>query len=289
MPQGKAYAAMLHGAATDKLPLLCGQRGRLDPYTRTLIVEGEGITLSGITEPCRISTHKLLCAAGIRFTQVNHTGAKERRINTRLISITLREYAEMLGMQSTVTTLKNLRKSVNRDLALLGSALLSWTETIRGKTVSHINVHIAESCGIRRGVIEVTLSEHYADWLICRPLMQYPTALLELDERSAVAYRLGYKLALHGTNSHNQHLGTAGTVRVATLLKYIGLADIDELRSKEQSYIYRLAKPLTAALETLVRCGVLAKYSLCGTDRNRSFAEWCHQALSFVLNGLETT
>ena len=96
MPEDKYYRAMLHGAATDKFPLLCGQRGRLDPYTRTLTVEGEDITLSGITEPCRISTHKLLCAAGIRFTQVNHTGSEERRINTRTVSITLREYAEML-------------------------------------------------------------------------------------------------------------------------------------------------------------------------------------------------
>lgn len=281
------YQAMLHGAATDKLPLLCGQRGRLDPYTRTLTVEGEGITLSGITEPCRISTHKLLCAAMIRFTEVNHTGSKERRINTRLISITLREYAEMLGMQPTVTTLKNLRKSVSRDLALLGSAQLSWTETIRGETASHSNAHIAESCGIRRGVIEVTLSEQFADWLIGRPLMQYPGALLGLDERSAVAYRLGYKLALQRSNSNNIKMGTARVIKVGTLLRCLGLAGIDDLRSKKQSYIYRLAKPLTAALDQLVQYGVVETYRFRSTGVVQSYAEWLEQSIDFELPGIE--
>ena len=131
MPEFKKHYAMLHGAATDKLPLLCGVRGKLDPFTRTMTVGGEGIELSGIAEPFRTSTHKLLCAAAIAFTAVNHIGT-ERRINTRTVSITLRDYASMLGMQATDTTLKNLRKTLNRDLALLGPAKLSWTETVRG-------------------------------------------------------------------------------------------------------------------------------------------------------------
>ena len=286
MPEFKNHYAMLHGAATDKLPLLCGVHGRLDPFTRTVTVEGEGIELSGITEPFRISTHKLLCAAAIAFTAANHIGT-ERRINTRSISISLRDYASMLGMPATDTTLKNLRKILRRDLALLGSARLSWTETVQGETHSHSNVRLAESCGIRLGVIEFTLSQQFADWLVGRPLMQYPQALFGLDERSAVAYRLGYKLSLHASNRNNFLRGTAGTVKTLPLLRCSGLPDIGELRAKEQSYTHRIVKPFLSALDTLVRSGVLERCSFRGADTERGFAEWLVQSIDFGLAGTE--
>ena len=286
MPEIKNRFAMLHGAATDKLPLLCGVRGKLDPFTRTMTVEGEGIELSGIAEPFRTSTHKLLCAAAIAFTAVNHIGT-ERRINTRSISISLRDYASMLGMPATDTTLKNLRKILRRDLALLGSARLSWTETVQGETHSHSNVGLAESCGIRLGVVEVTLSQQFADWLVGRPLMQYPQALFGLDERSAVAYRLGYKLALHTSNRNNILRGTAGTVKTATLLRCSGLPAIGELRAKEQSYTHRIVKPFRAALDTLVRSGVLAEYTFRSADSVHSFADWLGGCIDFGLAGTE--
>ena len=134
----RKYYPALHGAATDKLALLCGQKGETDIFTGKRTVTGEGLTLEPGQETFHVSTHKLLSSAVIVFTKDTANTA---------VAFTLREYAELLGIGSSRTGLDNLRRTVQRDLKILSELSLSWQETIGGKAESFKDIPTCKEQG----------------------------------------------------------------------------------------------------------------------------------------------
>ena len=251
MLEMKDYYPALHGAATDKLALLCGQKGEADIFTGRRTVTGNGLTLELGQEPLHISTHKLLFAAVTVFTR-----------NTAEISVsfTLREYAALLGSGSGKTQLDNLRRTVSRDLKILSEITLSWEETIGGRTESFKGVRLFESCSLHWGTVSLTFTECFAAYLVSRPLTQYPRVLFTVDERSRSCYTIGLKLALHAFNKGLIAKGTAGSLRVRSLLKWSALPDIDTIRKRRNGFNKKIRIPFEQALHDLGKCGLLTRF-----------------------------
>lgn len=251
MLEMKDYYPALHGAATDKLALLCGQKGEADIFTGRRTVTGNELTLELGQEPLHISTHKLLSATVTVFT---------RDTARTSVSFTLREYAALLGAGSGKTQLDNLRRTVSRDLKILSEITLSWEESIGGRTESFKEVRLFESCSLHWGTVSLSFTERFAAYLVSRPLTQYPRALFTVDERSRSCYTIGLKLALHAFNKGLIAKGTAGSLRVRSLLKWSALPDIETLRRRGKSYNEKLRTPFEQALRDLQKCGLLTSF-----------------------------
>ena len=273
----KKYYPALHGAATDKLALLCGQKGETDIFTGRRTVTGEGLTLEPGQETFHVSTHKLLSSAVIVFTRDTANTA---------VAFTLREYAELLGIGSSRTGLDNLRRTVQRDLKILSELSLSWQETIGGKAESFKDIRLFKSCSLHWGALSFTFSKRFADYLVSRPLTQFPRALFTVDERSRSCYTIGLKLALHAANKGIIAKGTAGSLKVSTLLKWSSLPDIDTVRRRGKSYNEKLRSPFEQALIELKKCGLLTGFGYRDPPSEPcSYSVWSELTVDFDIPG----
>lgn len=117
--------------------------------------------------------------------------------------------------------MKDVRGKINDQLDVLYSLSLSWSEK-KGRVSDYQDVRLLQRKGVKRGMISIQFSDDIARYLLCSYVMQYPEALLSIDERSPRAYRVGYKLAYHssvrrnmerGHRRHHFRFGAAGCVR----------------------------------------------------------------------------
>lgn len=322
-PQPESFLPMVHGTATDSLAYLIGSAIEENPLNNTAMLKRGTVELviNSVDEKGKqirsigVSTHQLLSIAMVNFTSINHTGSnKDKRIDSKLVHIPLKKFAYLCGydvIEHTKNTeeeqlkeskrvennLKNARKQINKDLKILFNSYIHWEEETRekGKKVpKNWDARILQGKGeIRGGFISLKFTDDIAEYLINKPLTQYPVALLKLDTRQDNAYAIGLKMSIQNSMDSNISHGTANTLKVKTLLDVTTLPSIDNATVKRMGWKYRIKEPFETALDTLTACGLLEDWRYSHpkgvemTDEEAttwgSFEEWADTNIYFIL------
>ena len=277
------YMPMYHGKATDILAKITSQDLSINQPTNTATATADGgefkLVIHGYKDlkgALGINTHKLLCVSVAEFTHINNYGDG---INPE-VKIPFKEYARALGYdldeRPTTTaeeakrekkrvqeTLKTARKRIDRDLDILHSMELTWTEKIKGAPLDYRKMWLISEVGIEDGYIKITFSPRMSGYLKLLPINQYPKSLLSIDARSATAYRIGLKMAQHYNIDNNQRKGTANRLKVSSLLAVTQLPTYEDLRNEQTSSAHgktydntrhwgpRIKEPFEKALDAL--------------------------------------
>ena len=275
----KPYLPMLHGRATDAIACMTGRPLEKNLITRTASITRKEVKLvikeiDKLSSTLGVSTHKLLSTAIAKFTKLNHTGLDKREMRYPDADISVKEYAKLLGYdiephktntledaekeaKRAENALKEARKKINRDLDVLYSASVSWSEKVCGKSGDYMDVRLVEAKGIKNGFIKIRFSQTFANYLIKLPLTQYPTALLRVDERNGNAYSMGLAMTEHYNLDNNQIRGTAHLLKVSTLLGLTTLPTVDSASVKKVGWETRIKEPFENSLDALTACGLL--------------------------------
>lgn len=312
----ESYMPMLHGKATDAIALMPGIIITENRLNNTGIIDAGGVRLviSKLTElsgTLGVSTHKILSTAIALFTEHNHTGnGNQRAIRSCRISIPLKEYLLNCGydVEEHLTETKeeaekeakrvkmavdNARKKIKKDLLILKSSSLTWTEKIKGKSGDFADVGILGAVAIKNGYIHIEFTLSMAEYLINLPLTQYPISLLGVDERNNNAYSMGLKMAEHFNLDNNQIKGNAQFLKVKTLLAYTDLPSVEDCKRLRRPFTERIEEPFENALDELTRKGFLKDWEYCHpkgvsmTDEEATafgdFEEWANTLVHFTL------
>jgi len=248
---------MLQGAGSNKLSQITTRSTPpdVDAITGVAIISGGDYKVfiekySELTGGLRISTHKLLDACTIALTAQNHYRGDGEL--TPGVILALDEYVRMLGKPSTKATRDEVRKRVKEDLETLFNISIEWTEKSRKKNKDFIKMRIVTSHGIRRGNIFLGFSPEFAKYLTDAYIMQYPTALLKIDERNTNSYHLGRKILLHRSIDNNIRKGTANLISVRALLEVCpDIPSYAEVMSGDRAVDRRIKTPFENALTSL--------------------------------------
>ena len=313
--QDNSFLTMLHGKATDSIATMAGEVIEANPLNNTGTIDTGKVKLvieafNELSGTLGVSTHKLLSVAMASFTALNHTGTNRRENRFTEVSIPLKDYALKCGytiIPHTTDTeeestkeairaenaLKNARKKINKDLAIMFSSKLTWKEKVRGKQTDYVDVRLIEAKGIRKSYIKIKFTQTFSDYLIDLPLTQFPVALLRVDERNANAYAMGLKMAEHYSLDNNQIRGTSQLLKVTTLLSYTTLPTIEKVRQTKRLWTERIKEPFEKALGVLTACGLLSdwEYSyskgVAMTDEEATnwvnYEDWANSLVHFTL------
>ena len=276
-----AFIPMAHGKATDAFALMNSKNATIDRITGTATIDKFGVQLAilklkDLHASLGISTDKLLSMAIAIFTQQNdfrHTKTKTPR---REITISLKEYAQLLGYdveehetstpeeaarekKRAKAQLDNARRAIRKDLDILHASTLTWEEPIKGKSRDFVRVSLVTTTGIRNGEIKISFSPEIAGYLAERNLItQYPVTLLKISGRQPTAYYIGRKLAEHYNMDNNHILGTYNRIGIPALLAATDLDSYEEVQKKDRGHWQeRIKEPLEKALDTLTEEGYL--------------------------------
>lgn len=256
-PEQSSFVAMLQGMGSNKL-------SQINTRSSTPIIDaitGVATIASGdfkvfieqyntLTGGLRISTHKLLDACAIALTAQSHyRGTGE--LNTT-IAIPLAEYMSMCGIPLTKPSKDKARRRVQEDLEALYSISIQWKERSGKNTKDYAKMRVIASQGIKRGTIYVGFSPEFADYLTHAYIMQYPTALLKVDERNPNSYHIGKKLLLHHSIDNNRRRKTANLISVKALLEACpNIPTYEEVMREDRHVDQQIVKPLENALNAL--------------------------------------
>lgn len=315
LQESSRYLPMLHGKATDSIATMAKSTIVENKLNNTGVVDTGEVRLvidkfTELSGTLGVSTHKLLSTAVASFTGLNHTGNKAREANHTVVNIPLKEYALYCGYgveEHTTETpeeakaeairaenaLKNARKKINKDLAILFSSSLSWREKVRGKQGDYVDIRLIEAKGIKGGYITIKFSQTFSEYLVKLPMTQYPVTLLAVDERNNNAYSMGLKMAEHFNMDNNQRRETAQLLKVKTLLAYTTLPSIDSPTVKRVGWENRIKEPFEKSLDALTACGLLEDWEYSHakggamTDEEATtfsnYEEWAETLVHFTL------
>lgn len=314
-PQKSNFLPVLHGKATDAISNIAGKSITENKLNNTGIIDAEGVKIvfdfaERIIKKLGVSTAKLFITSVAEFTALNHTGSKARKVNFYDINISLKEYASMCGYDVTIhekatekeavaealrakRALDNARRKINKNLSILFSASLSWSEKVRGKQEDYMDIRIIEAKGIKNGFIKIRFSQAFSEYLIKLPITQVSAALLALDERNPNAYILAVKFTNHFNMDNNQIRGTAQLLKIKTLLKDIDLPSIEKVRAEGRRWEDRIKEPFENSLDTLTAGGILENWEYSHTKGKAmtneeattfsSYEEWAETLIYFIL------
>jgi hypothetical protein len=217
------------------------------------------------------------------------------------VEIPLIEYGEANGYQLTPRTMdtpeeqeaeqrrindriKELKKSVKRDLTDLSN--IAWSGTVsNGKNKGDYRfMRIISSHSIRKGIIEVNFDVKAAEYFVKSYVMQYPIALLKHDNRKPNSYVIGRKLAFHNSNDNNHAAGTDCTLSVKSLLAAAAeIPTIEEIKSRNQrNWKDKIKKPLETALNENIAVGLLTAWEYRDPRTGTTYTTEKAQALTWA-------
>lgn len=273
------YLPLLNGNPTNQLVTLsiftlpCDIQERLtvDGYTKIATFDAGGTTvyISNYLDDdkyngLRTSAKKLLDVCIVYLTKQNEYKAQLEKVNT-LVSIPIREYIELCGKTVSDSSIREMRKKLNADLETLYNISLDWHEPRRKNSQDYVNVRICQKQGIENGNIIFRFTEDFAQYVLNAYIMQFPAALLSLDERNPNVYKIGRKLALHRSNNSNQRRHTANIISVAALLNACGdsLDYRDKMNGNDRHFTREFAEPFVKCLDILKEKGVISSWEFC--------------------------
>lgn len=267
------YGAMAQGPITNIFAQITTRS--LEPVINTITGRGS-ITRGSLTvffeaykdfrRNLRVSTHKLLDVCVLELTRQNdYKGTKP--LNP-VVNINIDDYMRKCDIPLTKPSRDKTRRIIAEDLETLYNASLDWTEregNKKGKNFAQMRIIVAQM--LSRGTVTVSFSQHLAKYLIHEAfIMQYPLALLKVDNRNEAAYMLGYKLALHHSIDNNNVKGTADIISVKALLEACQVIPSEEKVKEEGRHYDRLIiKPFEKALDSLEEVRFLSHWEYCNS------------------------
>lgn len=204
-----------------------------------------------LTGELRVSTHKLLDLCTIALTRQNHFRGEGAPKN--MVTISLDEYMELCGIPATKASKDKTRRKVKEDLETLYSTSIEWSEKSGKQQKDYLKMRIITAHGIKNGKILVGFSPEIAGYLTQAYIMQYPMALLKVDERSPSSYYIGKKLMQHFSMLSNQRRGTANILSVRALLDSCKdtIPSYEHVMSGDRKVTQKIVKPFEKALDSI--------------------------------------
>ena len=266
-----------NGKIINALAKMGGKKPEKDAFANTAIYSADGVQLfmeefDKVKRGLSINAHKLLILAMNEFNKINNfevtpDKGKLSLNNLRLgVHFSFTYYAELRGYDlSNKEQIKELRKSVNRDLTILKkSASLRWEENIKGKNVNFDDMSFFGRVYLKGDVIYMELTQSFGLYLKMLTLTQYSPGLMLIDGRSPNAYAIGVKMCEHYNMDNNVFKGTYNILRVETLLKETNLPTYEKILSQRGSWEAKIKEPFETALDTLTQVGVLSSWAYAG-------------------------
>ena len=255
------FNPMFQGPGTNRLAQLGARRptAEVDPITGEATITKGDLTVfidqwnsrsagSGL----KVSTFKLLDVCALALTAVNTYRPAGGQAPKTSVSIDLDDYMGICGIPDTKPSKDKTRRKVKEDLETLFNISLEWSEPLGGKTADYAKMRIITSQGIKNGRILVNFSPEMAAYLTGAYVMQYPMAVLKIDERNSAAYHFGRKLALHHSMESNRAGGTANIISVKSLLASApDIPSPEEVAESGRQFEQRIQSPFTRAMEAL--------------------------------------
>ena len=279
-----AYLPMLNGAPINEIMPLTTKGKQPDSFTKNVTIatrNGHKITIERFDKlQGLLSTpaKKILDTGILYLTHNNYYRGKRGSLNPT-VEIPLIEYGEACGYQLTpqkmatpaeqaaenkrvAERIKDLKKNIRRDLHDGASILWTGEETKGPNKGDYAEMRIISSHSIRNGVIRINFDIDAAAYLVNAYVMQFPTALLRIDNRNPNGYVIMRKLAFHNSNDQNRAAGTECTLSVKSLL-----AEAPEIPTYEaieargqRNWKDKIKKPLENALNEGLKIGYLSRW-----------------------------
>ena len=266
------YFKIYHGKITEALAMVDKSNIKIDRITgkRHYVDDGITITLPASSE-IKVITHKLLMYAISVFTSLN--GSKT--VNNRAISFRLKDFLAECGVNVAKKPLVDKGRAViNQAIDVLKELRIDICEGSGAYAVNKNALKLfMDNSKIKNGLVYMAFTADFADYLIKRPIAIYPSSLLMCDGKKHNAYRIGYKISLHSSNNTNKSKGTAGTLKVATILKYVCLPTRYDLKKTRQSWRQKIKVNLDNALDYLTQIQLLKRWTY-GSELFESYLDY---------------
>ena len=253
---------MFSGKATNILGR-ARTKGKFDPATRALTVEGVNIFSTESVQKIGVGTAKIFRYAVAEFTKRNHQNATGDKINSRIF-LDVEDFAIANGVDITSTdAMKNFRRKVKNSLNILLTSNITWTEKIKGKEKSYSGMNYIGKYDLDGNALRIEFTISMAEYLASLPLIKYPRSLYKLDDRDFNAFAIGEAMCIHYSQDNNVIRQTEGKLRVETLLKCTSFPTYDELKAQKRSWEERVKEPFENALDHLTMSGFLKEWKYC--------------------------
>ena len=243
---------------------------------------------------------KILDTALLYLTDANYyRGGRNNVIAS--VEIPLKEYGEKCGYilsprkmdtpeEQTAENkrvnerLKELKKTVRRDLHDLASILWTGEETKGRNKGDYKEMRIISSHSIRNGNIKINFDIDAAAYLTNAYMMNYPTALLKIDNRKPNAYEIGRKIAFHNSNDNNRRQGTENTLSVDSLLKAAPqIPTMQDLEERGQrNWKEKIKKPLESSLNENVSINLIKTWQYRDPKTYKTYSAEDAQAMTWT-------
>ena len=255
------FLKIYHGKITEALAMVDKSNVKADKVTGKKYFVDDGITITlPASAEIKVTTHKLLMYAVAAFTSLN--GSKI--VNNRVISFRLKDFLSECGVNvDKKPSVDKGRTVIKQEIDTLKNLRISICEGSGAYAVNKNALKLfMDNSKIKTGLVYMAFTADFAEYLIKRPIAIYPSSLLMCDGKKHNAYRIGYKISLHSSNNtNNKSKGTAGTLKVATILKYVCLPTRNDLKKTRQSWRQKIKVKLDDAFDYLIQIQFLKKWT----------------------------
>ena len=249
------FFKIYHGKITEALAMVDKSNVKTDRITgkRHYVDDGITITLPASAE-IKVVTHKLLMYTIAAFTSLNGKNA----VINRVVSFRLKDFLVDCGVNvDKKPSVDKGRTVIKQEIDTLKNLRINICEGSGAYAVNKNALKLfMDNSKIKSGNVNMVFTTDFAEYLIKRPIAIYPSSLLKCDGKKQNAYRVGYRIAIHSSNKNNQTKGTASTLRVATILKYVCLPTRNDLKKSRQSWRQKIKVKLDDAFDYLIQIGL---------------------------------
>lgn len=245
----KTFSTIRQGNVTNaltKLRAVEGKTATVDQITGTATITRGDLTVTipaftvGTGLGLKTSAYQLLDALTVALTE---SGAK-----SPAVALSLEEYMAKRGLKDK----KEARKQATEGLETLFNAKISFTKKgKKGQPQDFHDVHLIDSKGIRKGVINVSFGSTFYNLLLGYTVMSYPAQLWTLNsKRNPNSFYLLRKIAEHKNMNVNKK--NEDTIAVKTLLKVAPyLPSYDEVMQGNKNVTARIIDPFERDMDAL--------------------------------------
>ena len=245
-----SFLPILTGNATSAITEAALKNGILEENDLVIKTPSGTLRIVDVAEllgGCGTSAKKLFDTARVYLTHINYYKGSEPR---QTVEISLTDYWHATkddDMPMTADNLKDLKRSIKKDLIDLEKIRVDFTE----RSKDYVRFPFISSHSIIRDRIIINFDIQAAKYLINAHMGQWPTALLRHDNKNPNSYAIGAKIALHNNMYNNMASGTANTLSVKTLLKAAPeIPTIEELKKRNaRNWKDKIKRPLETSLD----------------------------------------
>ena len=273
------FLKIYHGKITEALAMVDKSNIKTDRITgkRRYVDDGITITLPASAE-IKVITHKLLMYAIAAFTSLNGKNA----VNNQVVSFRLKDFLSECGVNvDKKPSVDKGRTVIKQEIDTLKNLRINICEGSGAYEVNKNNLKLFNNNStIKNGNVNMVFTTDFAEYLIKRPIAIYLSSLLMCDGKKQNAYRVGYRIAIHSSNKNNQIKGTASTLRVATILKYVCLPTCYDLKKSRQSWRQKIKAKVDNAFDYLIQIQFLKKWTY-GSENIEGYLDYESNKINF--------